>query len=184
MYCEGTADILDDNECRAATHVFIYTHTPSTAASLRPRDDNRPRLQCIAGHVVHGPDRVTVHPPPPGQSETKFLLFIGPPRISKVDAIKKKLGWTTCFGPFSKWPPSKSGNHLLCHNLSSKAVRVTKLVSMYMFLGVRNPILPIKNVSVLWKIYKQLFQRIFRAFLVIFCVSPWDREGYCAPSHL
>ena len=53
---------------------------------------------------------------------------------------------------------------------------------MYMFLGVRNPILPIKNVSVLWKIYKQLFQRIFRAFLVIFCVSPWDREGYCAPS--
>ena len=134
--------------------------------------------------LVHGPDRVTVHPPPlpPGQSETKFLLFIGPPRISKVDAIKKKLGWTTCFGPFSKWPPSKSGNHLLCHNLSSKAVRVTKLVSMYMFLGVRNPILPIKNVSVLWKMYKQLFQRIFRAFFVIFCVSPWDREGYCAPS--
>ena len=43
--------------------------------------------------VVHGPDRVTVRPPPPpGQSETKFLLFIGPPRISKVDAIKKKLG--------------------------------------------------------------------------------------------
>ena len=42
-------------------------------------------------HLVHGPDRVTVHPPP-GQSETKFLLFIGPPRISKVDAIKKKLG--------------------------------------------------------------------------------------------
>ena len=123
-----------------------------------------------------------MHPPPPGQSETKFLLFIGPPRISKVDAIKKKLEWTTCFGPFSKWPPSKSGNHLLCHNLSFKAVSVTKLVSMYMFLGVRNPILPIKNVSVLWKIYKQLFQRIFRAFLVIFCVSPWDRKGYCAPS--
>ena len=53
---------------------------------------------------------------------------------------------------------------------------------MYMFLGVRSPILPIKNVSVLCKIYKQLFQRIFRAFLVIFCVSPWDREGYYAPS--
>ena len=42
--------------------------------------------------------------------------------------------------------------------------------------------MPIKNVSVLWKIYKQLFKRIFRAFSVIFCVSPWDREGYCAPS--
>ena len=93
--------------------------------------------------LVHGPDRVTVHPPP-GQSETKFFLLLGPPPISKVDAIKKKLGWTTCFGPFSKWPPSKSGNHVLCHNLSSAAVRVTKLVSMYMFLGVRNPILPIK----------------------------------------
>ena len=53
--------------------------------------------------IVHGPDRVTVHPlppPPPGQSETKFLLFLGPPPISKFDAIKKKLGWTTCLGHF------------------------------------------------------------------------------------
>ena len=40
----------------------------------------------------------------------------------------------------------------------------------------------IKNVSVLWKIKKQLFQRIFRAFSVIFCVSPWARGGYCTPS--
>ena len=63
-----------------------------------------------------------------------------------------------------------------------KAVRVTKLVSMHMFLGVRNSIMPIKNVSVFWKIYKPLFKRIFRTFLVIFCVSLWDREGYCAPS--
>ena len=78
--------------------------------------------------------------------------------------------------------PSKSGNHVLCHNLSSKAVRATKLVSMHMFLGVRNSIMPIKNVSVLWKMYKQLFKRIFHAFSVIFLVSPWDREGYCAPS--
>ena len=109
-----------------------------------------------------------MHPPPPGQSETKFLLFLGPPPISKVDAIKKKLGWTTCFGPFSKWPPSKSGNHVLCHNLSSKAVRVTKLVSMHMFLGVRNSIMPIKIISVLWKIYKQLFKRIFVHFWTFF----------------
>ena len=118
----------------------------------------------------------------PGQSETKFFLFLVPPPISKVDAIKTKLGWSTCFGPFSKWPTSKYGNHVLCHNLSSKAVRVTKLVSMHMFLGVRNSIMPIKNVSVLWKIYNQLFKRIFRAFSFIFCVSPWAREGYCAPS--
>ena len=39
MYCEGIVRILDDNDCRAATmHVFIYTHTPSAADSLRPRD--------------------------------------------------------------------------------------------------------------------------------------------------
>ena len=42
--------------------------------------------------------------------------------------------------------------------------------------------MPIKNVSVLWKIYTRLFKRIFRAFSVIFCVSPWAREGYCAHS--
>ena len=30
--------------------------------------------------------------------------------------------------------------------------------------------MPIKNVSVLWKINKQLFKRIFRAFSVIFFV--------------
>ena len=42
--------------------------------------------------------------------------------------------------------------------------------------------MPIKNVSVLWKIYKQLFKRIFRAFQVIFRVSPRATEGYCAPS--
>ena len=131
--------------------------------------------------IVHGPDRVTVLPPPlPGQSETKFFFFLGPPPILKVDAIKKKLGWTTCLGPFSKWPPSKSGNCVLWDNFSSKAVRGTKLVSMHMFLGVRNSIMQIKNVSVLWKIYKQLCKRIFCAFSVIFCASPWDREGYCA----
>ena len=38
MYCEGTADILDAHGCGVDTHVFIYTHTPSAADSLRPRD--------------------------------------------------------------------------------------------------------------------------------------------------
>ena len=42
--------------------------------------------------------------------------------------------------------------------------------------------MPIKNVSVLWKTYKQLFKRIFRAFSIFFCASPWVREGYCALS--
>ena len=42
--------------------------------------------------------------------------------------------------------------------------------------------MPIKNVSLLWKINKQLFKRILHAFPVIFCVSPWAREGYRAPS--
>ena len=140
-------------------------------------------VMCISGilvtpFLVHGPDRVTVHPPRTVWDQV--FLLLGPPPISKVDAIKKKLGWTTCFGPFSQWPPSKYGNHVLCHNMSSEAVRVTKLV--HMFLGARNSNMPIKNVSVLWKTFKQLFTRIFRAFSVIFCVSPWAREGYCAPS--
>ena len=119
---------------------------------------------------------------PLGQSETKFLLFLGPPPISKVDAIKKELGWTTCFGPFSKWPPSKSGNHLLCHNLSSKAVWVTKLMSMHMFLGVRNPILPIKMFLSCDKFINSYSNVFFVHFWSFFCVSPWDRKGYCAPS--
>ena len=74
--------------------------------------------------VVHGPDRVTQPPPPPGTvlDQVFFAPWTPPPTISKVDAIKTKLGWTTCFGPFSKWPPLKSGNHVLCHNLSSMEV--------------------------------------------------------------
>ena len=120
--------------------------------------------------------------PPPPRTVWDQVFIVPWTSDIKSRCHQKKLGWTTCFGPFSKWPPSKSGNHVLCHNLSSKAVRVTKLVPMYMFLGVRNSIMPIKNVSVLWKIYKQLLKRIFRAFSVIFCVSLWDREGYCAPS--
>ena len=50
------------------------------------------------------------------------------------------------------------------------AVRVTKLEAIHMFLGARNSIMPIKNVSVLWKINKQLFKRIFvhfRSFFVL-----------------
>ena len=139
------------------------------------------RLYCI---IIHGPDRVTVHPPPPPPRTVwdQVFLLLGPLPISRVDAIKKKLGCTTCFGLFSKWPPSKSRNHVLCHNLSYKAVRVIQLVSIHMYLGARSSIIPIKNVSVLSKIYKQLFKRIFRAFSVIFCVSPWATEGYCAPS--
>ena len=43
MYCEGTVGILDAHDCRAATHVFIYTQTPSAADSLRPRDGT----QCL-----------------------------------------------------------------------------------------------------------------------------------------
>ena len=48
MYCEGTADILDAHGCGVDTHVFIYTHTPSAADSLRPRDGT----QCI--HAARG----------------------------------------------------------------------------------------------------------------------------------
>ena len=37
--------------------------------------------------------------------------------------------------------------------------------------------MPIKNVFVLWIIFKQLFKCIFHAFSVNFCVSPWASEG-------
>ena len=37
-----------------------------------------------------------------------------------------------------------------------------------MFLGMKNPIIPIKNISVLYIIYKQVIKRIFRVFPVIF----------------
>ena len=120
----------------------------------------------------------TLHP---WKSETRFLLLTRPPPISKVDAINESR-MAYLFWAISKWPPLKFENHVLCHNLSSKVVRVTKLVSIYMFLGARNLIMPIKNVSHLWKINKQLFKRIFGAFLIIFCASPRVREGYWTPS--
>ena len=41
MYCEGTAYIFDENDCRAATHVFIYTYTTGADDSLRPRDSTQ-----------------------------------------------------------------------------------------------------------------------------------------------
>ena len=101
-----------------------------------------------------------------------FLAFVSTRTWTSLDiksrCHQKKLEWPTCFGPFSKWPPSKSGNHVLCHNLSSTAVRITELVSTHMFWGARNSIMPIKYVSVLLKIHKQLFKRIFCAFSVIF----------------
>ena len=45
MYCEGTVGILDENDCRAATHVFIYTQTPSAADPLRLRDGTQWAIQ-------------------------------------------------------------------------------------------------------------------------------------------
>ena len=72
------------------------------------------------------------------------------------------------FYAISKWPPLKFGNHVVCHNLSSKAVRVTQLVSIHMFLGERNLIMPVKNISVLRIIDKQLNKRICRVLSVFF----------------
>ena len=75
------------------------------------------------------------------------------------------------FRDIFKMSDTKSGNHVLCHNLSSKAV--SHKIGVYTYVsGAKNSIMPIKNVSVLWKIYEQLFKRIFRAFLVIFSVNP------------
>ena len=43
--------------------------------------------------LVHGPDRVTVHPPPPGQSETKFLCSLDLPRYQKSMLSKKGMDY-------------------------------------------------------------------------------------------
>ena len=51
-------------------------------------------------------------PPPPGQSETKFFCSLDLPRYQKSMPSKKKLGWTTCFGPFWKWPKTGSPSQL------------------------------------------------------------------------
>ena len=111
--------------------------------------------------------------PPPGQSEIKFFLLLGPPPISKIDAIKKILGWTTCFALFSKCR-HQNLEITFCAITSSKAVRVAKLVSIHMFLGVRNSIIPIKKCFCL---VENLQIAIQTYFLCIFCVSPWAREG-------
>ena len=40
-------------------------------------------------------------------------------------------------------------NHIFDHNLGSSTARVTILMSIPMFLGIRNPIVPILNVYIL-----------------------------------
>ena len=49
--------------------------------------------------LVHGPDRVTVHPPPMKVWDQVFLL-VKPPLISKVDAIKYKSDGLPILGHF------------------------------------------------------------------------------------
>ena len=67
--------------------------------------------------IVHGPDRVTVHPPPPpGQSETKFFLLLGHLPISKVDAIQKSWDGLPVLGYF------QNGRH---HNLEITFCAIT-----------------------------------------------------------
>ena len=87
------------------------------------------------------------------------------------------------FEVISKWPPLKLGNHVLCHNLSSKAVRVTILMSIDMFLGARNSIMPIKDIFVLWEINKQQVKRISRAFSVIFVCYSMGQIGLMCTLH-
>ena len=53
--------------------------------------------------IIHGQIGLPCTPsPPPGQSETKFILLLRTPQTSKLDAIKQRLGWTTCLQPFLK----------------------------------------------------------------------------------
>ena len=131
-------------------------------------------------HIVHGPDMVyrAPRPPPPGQSKTKFFCSFDLPRYQKSMPLKK-VGMDYLFWAMFKMAAIEIW---LCHNLCSKAVRVTILVFIHIFLRLMNLIMQIKNNYVLQIIYKQLFERIFRAFSVIFCVSPWAGEGYYAPT--
>ena len=58
----------------------------------KSRDQFSTREENASSFVVHGPDRVTVPPsPPPGQSETKFFLLLGPlPCLTAKICIYKK----------------------------------------------------------------------------------------------
>ena len=131
------------------------------------------KQQSRAPHLalVHRPDRVTVHPP-------RTVLD----RYQKSIPSKKNWDGLPVLGHFQNDRHRNLEITFCAITWVLRQLRVTKLVSMHIFLGLRNSIMPIKNVSVLWKIYKQLFKHIFRAFSVIFCVSPWARKGYCAPS--
>ena len=55
-------------------------------------------------------------------------------------------------------------------------------VYIYVFRGEEFNYANKKSFCLEENLYKQLFKCIFRAFLVIFCASPWATEGYCAPS--
>ena len=67
---------------------------------------DRDLIACWASnHLVHGPDRVTVHPPPQDSLRPSFFAPWTSPDI-KSRCHQKKLGWTTCFELFLKWPPS------------------------------------------------------------------------------
>ena len=73
---------------------------------------------------------------------------------------------------------AKFGNHVLCHNVSFKVVRVTKLVSIHMFLGARNLIMPIKMFLSCAKFKNSYLNLFFAHFCSFFVSSPWVREGY------
>ena len=104
---------------------------------------------CI-GTIVHGPDRVTAHPP--------------------QDSLRPSFYCSLDLPRYQKSMPSESVNHVLCHNLSSKAVRVTKLVSMHIFWGLRDSIMPIKMFLSCGKFinsYSNVFFVYFLSFFVL-----------------
>ena len=99
-YAGNRTDVLPTPVTSASVSAAVFA---STAAMTTSESMGQIELPCT--------------PPPPQDSlRPSLFLLLGPPPISKVDAIKKSWNGLPVFWPFSKWPPSKSGNHVFCHN--------------------------------------------------------------------
>ena len=129
--------------------------------------------------LVYGTERVTVHPPPMKVWDQVFLL-IRPLPILKTWCHQLKVGWTI----LKSFQNDRHWNlEITFCAITSKAVRVTILMSIDMFLGARNSIMPIKNIFVLWKINKLQVKRISRAFSVIFVCYSMGQIGLMCTLH-
>ena len=72
----------------------------------------------------------------------------------------------------SKWLPAKLvKNHVFGHNWTSRADRDVFLISVPMFLGTRNPLVPTKSIYVYRPSWISKWLPICNFYLVAFCLS-------------